>query len=127
MILSDFGGPGAHFLMIFEYFGCLGTPFGGLEHILTQGSDFYDFGDLSAAKGYLVFSSFLSYFSHHVFCVFLSVRFFCFFVILGAQRLHFGRLFGFFLGALGHWKVKTKKCVWTAQACADCISSLPEK
>ena len=25
MILSDFGGPGAHFLMIFEYFGCLGT------------------------------------------------------------------------------------------------------
>ena len=30
MILIDFGGPGAHFLMIFEYFGCLGTPPGGL-------------------------------------------------------------------------------------------------
>ena len=50
MILSDFGSPGAHFLMIFKYFGCLGTPFGGLEHILIQGSDFYDFGDLSATK-----------------------------------------------------------------------------
>ena len=35
MILSDFGGPGAHFLMIFEYFGCLGTPPGGLGHILS--------------------------------------------------------------------------------------------
>ena len=30
MILSDFGGPGAHFLMIFEHFGCLGTPPGDL-------------------------------------------------------------------------------------------------
>ena len=62
MILSDFGSPGALFLMIFEYFGCPGTPFGGLEHILTQGSDFYDFGDLSAAKGYRVFSSFFDTF-----------------------------------------------------------------
>ena len=35
MILSDFGGPGPHFLMIFEYFGCLGTPPGGLGHILS--------------------------------------------------------------------------------------------
>ena len=35
MILSDFGGPGAHFLMIFEYFGCLGTRPGGLGHILS--------------------------------------------------------------------------------------------
>ena len=70
MILSDFGGLGAHFLMIFEYFGCLGTPFGGLEHILTQGSDFYDFGDLSAAKGYLVFSSFFD-----TFCIMFFVFF----------------------------------------------------
>ena len=30
MILSDFGGSGVHFLMIFEYFKCLGTPPGGL-------------------------------------------------------------------------------------------------
>ena len=35
MILSDFGGPGAHFLMIFEYFGCLGTPPDGFGHILS--------------------------------------------------------------------------------------------
>ena len=69
VILSDFGSPGAHFLMIFKYFGCLETPFGGLEHILTQGSDFYDFGDLSAAKGYLVFSSFFDTF-HIMFFVF---------------------------------------------------------
>ena len=45
MILSDFGSPGALFLVIFEYFGCLGTPFAGLEHILTQGSDFCEFVD----------------------------------------------------------------------------------
>ena len=50
MILNDFGGPVAHFLVIFEYFGCLGTPFAGLEHILTQGSDFCDFGDLTPLK-----------------------------------------------------------------------------
>ena len=30
MILNDFGGPGVHLLMIFEYFGCLGTSPGGL-------------------------------------------------------------------------------------------------
>ena len=36
MILSDFGGPGAHFLMIFEYFG-------GLGHILTPRLGFFRF------------------------------------------------------------------------------------
>ena len=73
------------------------------------------------------FWSYVWYFLHSIFSAFLSVWFSGFFVSLGAQRLHFGMLFGSFLGALGHWKVKTKKCVWTAQACADCISSLPEK
>ena len=69
-ILNDFGGPGAHFLMFFEYFGCLGTPFAGLEHILTQGSDFCDFGDLSATKLYLVFDSIFD-----TFCILFLVFF----------------------------------------------------
>ena len=41
---------------------------------------------------------------------FWSVRFFSFFVIWGAPMLYFGKLFGSFLGALGHWK-NSWKCV----------------
>ena len=48
MILSDFGDPGAHFLMIFDYFGCLGTPPGGLGHILRPK---LDFGDVFSGYG----------------------------------------------------------------------------
>ena len=70
---------GLLFLMIFEYFGCLGTPFGGLEHILTQGSDFYDFGDLSATKVYFVFGSFVYTLCIHVVIFF---RVFVFLVLL---------------------------------------------
>ena len=46
------------------------------------------------------------YLLHLSFSVFFSVCFFCFFVILGAQRLHFGRLFCCFLQrwATGKWK-----------------------
>ena len=47
MIFNDFGGPGANFFMIFGILSARG-PFS------AQGSDFYDFGDLCHAKGYLV-------------------------------------------------------------------------
>ena len=127
MILSDFGSPGALFLMIFEYFGCLGTLPGGLGHILSPRLGFLWFWRPLRHEKLVLFEVMFDTFCIYSFCVFLSVWFSGFFVSLGAQRLHFGKLFGSFLGALGHWKVKTKKCVWTAQACADCISSLPEK
>ena len=55
MILSDFGGPGAHFLMIFEYFGCLGARPGGLGHILSPRLGFFRFLRLTAAKKYFHF------------------------------------------------------------------------
>ena len=38
-----------------------------------------------------------------------------------------GSILGSFLDHFSGRSAKTKKCVWTAQACADCISSLPEK
>ena len=61
MILSDFGGPGAHF--------------GGLGAHFEDTSDFCDFGDLSAAKKYLVFEVIFDTFWMQ-FLVFFSVPIF---------------------------------------------------
>ena len=64
MIFSDFRGPGAHF--------------GGLGAHFEDTSDFCDFGDLSAAKNYLLFEVIFRYFLHQIFTVFLSVVFLVF-------------------------------------------------
>ena len=61
MILSDFGGPGAHF--------------GGLGAHFEDTSDFCDFGDLSAAKTYLLFEVIFDTFGMQ-FLVFFSVPIF---------------------------------------------------
>ena len=56
MILSDFGGPGAHF--------------GGLGAHFEDTSDFCDFGDLSATKGAGTFEVHFRYFlAFFAFCV----------------------------------------------------------
>ena len=113
MILSDFGGPGRHFLMIFSYFGCLGTPFGGLGHILTQGSDFCDFGDLSATKVYLVFGSFFDTFRIN-FLVFFWVFVFLVFLWFRVPR---GSILGSFLAPFWKpWALKREN----EKVCLDC-------
>ena len=38
----------------------------------------------------------------------------------------FGELLGHFLDHFSGRSAKTKKCIWTAQACTDCISSFPK-
>jgi len=38
----------------------------------------------------------------------------------------FGELLGGFLDHFSGRSAKTKKCIWTAQACTDCISSFPK-
>ena len=93
MILSDFGGPRALFLMIFEYFGCLGTLPGGLGHILSPRLGFLWFWRPLRHEKLVPFWLIFWYFLHHFFSVFLNTIFSWFFVIWGAPRLHFGRLF----------------------------------
>ena len=99
--------------MIFKYFGWLGTPFGGLEHILTQGSDFYDFGDLSAAKGYLVFGSFFDTFRIHL-LVFFWVFVFLVFLWFGCPKAPFLEAFWLLFGSLGPLQSENEK------VCLDC-------
>ena len=84
MILSDFGGPGIHFLMIFEARGLILETW---RPILTISWIFSDFDDISARKG----QSFLASFWIQILLFFLSVHFSSFFVIWGARRLQNGR------------------------------------
>ena len=88
MILGDFGGPGVHFLMIFEARGLILEAW---RPILTISWIFSDFGDLTPLKSYSLFGSFFDTFCIQFFSVFLNARFSGFFVILGAQRLQNGR------------------------------------
>ena len=57
------------------------------------------------------------------FLVFFWVPIFLDFLWFGVRR---GSILGGFLDHFSGRSAKTKKCVWTAQACADCISSLPK-
>ena len=107
--------------MIFEYFRSLGTLPGGLGHILSPRDRILWFWRIFGAKGAGIFCVFFDTFCIF-FAVFLNAIFSWFFVILGAQRLDFTTFLDHFSGR----SAKAKKCVWTAQACADCICSLPK-
>ena len=97
----DFGSPGSHdfewfwrpresFLMIFEYFGCLGTPPGGLgAHFETKARIFVILMTFPREKG-RHFWFFFDVFWIQILLFFLSVHFSSFFVIWGARRLQNG-------------------------------------
>ena len=88
MMLGDFGGPGAHFLMIFEARGLILEAW---RPILTISWIFSDFGDFTPLKKQSLFGSFFDTFCIQFVMFFLSARCSGFFVILGAQRLQNGR------------------------------------
>ena len=99
MILSDFGGPGAHLLMIFEYFGCLGTLPGGLGHILKPK---LDFGDISAAKGQSLFGVKMRHeptFGNAIFQCFFECSFFSIMCDLECPEAPFWEAFGGHFGS----------------------------
>ena len=116
MILSSFRGPGAHF-------ASLGTHF---ENI----SDFCDFEDASGAKKQVTFETLFRHFL--TIFAFLCASFFCMNSGMGSRSVFswmlddVEELLGGFFDHFSGRSANTKKCVWTAQACADCISSFPE-
>ena len=107
-ILSDFRGPGAHF--------------GGLGAHFEDTSDFLWFWRVFRAKGVVTLEVIFDTFWMQ-FLVFFWVPSFLDFLWFGVPR---GSILGGFLDHFSGRSAKTKKCVWTAQACADCISSFPE-
>ena len=72
MILGDFGGPGVHFLMIFEARGLILEAW---RPILTISWIFSDFDDISARKGQSFLAPFLMLFGSK-FYVFFGVSIF---------------------------------------------------
>ena len=76
MILGDFGGPGVHFLMIFEARGLILEAW---RPILTIFWIFSEFGDFTPLKKESLFGSFFDTFWMQSFKVFWVLVFFCFF------------------------------------------------
>ena len=95
--LSQLGNPS------WRYFGSLGTPPGGLGHILSPSLGFLWFWRHLRHERVVPFwgqnATTNRLFAVLFFNVFLSARFSWFCVILSAPRLHFGRLLEVILGA----------------------------
>ena len=91
MILSDFGGPGAHFSWFLSILGAWEALLEAWGHILSPRLGFLWFWRLYPPESLVPFWLLFWYFLDSIVSVFSSARLFWFFVILGAQSIQNGR------------------------------------